>query len=76
MNTMSIIGVILIVLGVVGLVYGGVTYTSHQSVIDAGDLHFSVDQKERIPLSPIGGAAAVVLGVVLLFAGRRQRART
>lgn len=75
MNTMSIIGVILIALGVVGLAYGGVTYTTHRNLIDAGDLQLQVDQKEQIPLSPIGGAAAVALGLVLLFVGRRQPVR-
>jgi len=75
MNTISIIGVILIVLGVVGLVYGGITYTTHENVIDAGDLHLQVDQTDRIPLSPIGGAAAMALGIMLLLVGRRQPAR-
>jgi hypothetical protein len=72
MNTLSIVGVILIVLGVVGLVYGGVTYTSHKDVVELGDLHMQVDQKERIPLSPIGGAIAVAMGVALMLVGRRQ----
>jgi len=75
MNTISIIGVILIVLGVVGLAFGGITYVKHSNLIDAGDIHLQVDQKEQIPFSPIAGAAAVVLGVVLLFVGRRQPAR-
>jgi len=72
---MSIVGVILIVLGVVGLVYGGITYTTQENLIDLGDLEVKVDQERRIPLPPIGGAAAMALGIVLLFVGRRQPAR-
>jgi len=73
MNTMTIIGIILIVLGVVGLIYGGITYTSNRNVVDMGSMHIQVDQKKQIPLSPIAGAAAVAIGVVLIFFGRRRQ---
>lgn len=72
MNTKSIIGVVLIVLGVVGLVYGGVTYTTQSNVIDAGDLQLQVDQTRQIPFPPLVGAAAVTLGVILMYVGRRK----
>jgi hypothetical protein len=74
MNLMTIIGIILIALGVVGLIYGGITYTSSRNVIDMGSVHLQVDQKKQIPLSPIAGAAAVAIGVVLIILGRRRRA--
>jgi len=72
MNTLTLIGIILIVLGAVGLVYGGITYTSSKNVVDMGSIHLQVDQKKEIPLSPIAGAAAVVVGVVLVIVGRRR----
>jgi len=72
MNFMTIIGTTLIVLGVVGLIYGGITYTSSKDVIDMGPMHVQVDQKKQIPLSPIAGAVAVAAGVVLILVGRRR----
>jgi hypothetical protein len=72
MNTLTLIGIILIVLGAVGLIYGGITYTSSKNVIDMGSMHLQVDQKKEIPLSPIAGAAAVAVGVVLVIVGRRR----
>jgi hypothetical protein len=72
MNTLFIIGVILLVLGTVGIVYGGITYTAHEDVMDVGDLHMQVDHSRQIPVSPIGGAAAVAVGVALMLVGRRQ----
>ncbi|HWR81739.1 MAG TPA: hypothetical protein VN285_00395 [Candidatus Deferrimicrobium sp.] len=74
MNIMTIIGIILIGLGVVGLVYGGITYTSSKNVVDMGSVHVQVDQKEQIPLPPILGAAAVAIGVILIIVGRRRHA--
>jgi hypothetical protein len=72
MNTLTLIGIILIVLGTIGLIYGGITYTSRKDVVDIGDLKIQVDQKENIPLSPIFGAAAVAVGVVLVLVGLRR----
>lgn len=75
MNILTVIGIILIVLGLIALIYGGITYTSGKNVIDMGEMHVQVDQQRQIPLSPIAGAAAVVVGIVLIFVGRRWPAR-
>jgi hypothetical protein len=74
MNTMNIIGIVLIALGVVGLIYGGITYTSSKDVVDLGAVKLQVDQKKEIPLSPFFGAGAVAVGVILMLVGRRRRA--
>ncbi len=73
MKIMTVIGLILIVLGVTGLIYGGITYTSTENVVDMGAVHLEVDQKEEVSLSPIFGAGAVAVGVILLFVGSRRK---
>jgi hypothetical protein len=73
-NIMTIIGIILIVLGVVGLIYGGITYTSSKDVVNMGSVHLQVDQKKQIPLSPIAGTISVAIGVILIIIGRRRPA--
>jgi hypothetical protein len=75
MNTTTIIGIILIVLGVAGLIYGGITYTTSKDIMDVGSMHVQVDQHKQIPVSPIAGAAAVAIGVVLILFGRRRAGR-
>jgi len=65
-------GMALIVLGAVGLIYGGISYTSKRNVVDFGSLEVQVDEKKEIPLPPVLGGAAVALGIVLVFAGRRR----
>ncbi len=70
---MKLIGVALIVLGVVALVYEGITYTTSEKVIDLGPLKAEVERKKTIPLSPLVGVVAVAGGIVLLLvAGRRS----
>jgi hypothetical protein len=71
---MTIAGAVLIVLGVVALIYQGITYTSRETVIDIGPLHATADQQKTLPLPPVLGALAVAGGVALLFAGVRSRA--
>jgi hypothetical protein len=74
MKPMTIAGAVLIVLGVVALIYQGITYTSRETVIDIGPLHATADQQKTLPLPPVLGVVAVAAGVALLFAGARSRA--
>jgi drug/metabolite transporter (DMT)-like permease len=66
------LGVILIVLGLVGLAWGGFTYTTREKVVDVGPIHASRDKTHTVPLPPIVGAVALVAGVILVAAGKNQ----
>jgi drug/metabolite transporter (DMT)-like permease len=66
------LGVILIVLGLFGLVWGGFTYTSREKVVDIGPIHATREKTHNVPLFPIVGAVALIGGVVLLVTGRKE----
>jgi drug/metabolite transporter (DMT)-like permease len=66
------LGVILIVLGVFGLAWGGFTYTTKEKVVDIGPIHATRDETHNVPLPPIAGAVALVGGIFLLVAGRKE----
>ncbi len=72
MTFRRVLGVLLIVIGLIALAWGGITYTRHRNVVDLGPIHASADTKEHIPLPPVFGIVAVGAGVVLLVAGRRE----
>lgn len=74
MKSTAVIGVILIVMGVMALVYQGVTYTKQESVVNVGPFHAQVERQHTIPLPPIIGFAAVAGGIVLVVIGARDRA--
>jgi hypothetical protein len=65
------LGVILIVLGLIGLAWGGFAYTTRERVVDIGPIHASREVTHNVALPPIAGAVAVIGGVVLLVAGRK-----
>ena len=66
------LGIILIVLGLFGLAWGGITYTTRETVVDIGPIHATRDKTHNIPLPPIAGAVALIGGVVLLAAGSKE----
>jgi uncharacterized membrane protein len=72
MKTVTILGILLIMLGVVAFAYQGITYTTREKVIDLGPLQATVDKKETIPLPPIAGGLALVGGIALLVVGARR----
>ena len=74
MKNMAIVGVLLVLLGVIALVYQGITYTSRETVLDIGPLHAAAERQKTLPLPPVLGGLAVVGGVVLLGAGLRKPA--
>lgn len=65
------LGMILIVLGLVGLAWGGFNYTTREKVVDIGPIHATREKTHNVPLPPIVGAVALVSGVVLLVAGKK-----
>ena len=71
---LKIIGVILIILGVVALVYQGITYTTREKVLDIGPIEATAEEEKTIPLPPVLGVISLVGGIVLLLAGGRRAA--
>ena len=72
MKTASIVGILLIVLGVIALAYQGITYTTHTKVLDIGPIQATREEHKTIPLPPVLGGIAVIGGVALLVAGAKN----
>ena len=65
-------GIILIALGLFGLAWGGFTYTTREKVVDIGPIHATRDKTHHVPLPPIAGAVALIGGILILVAGRKE----
>jgi hypothetical protein len=74
MKTYTLIGVILIVLGIIAFAYQGITYTTRDKVVDIGPVHVTAEKTKTLPLPPIVGAIALVGGIVVLVMGSKKAA--
>lgn len=68
----KMIGVILLVLGALGLMYGGFSYTQDSTKAKIGPIELKVQQKERVNIPLWGSIAALAAGGVLVFSDRRR----
>jgi hypothetical protein len=64
---MKPLGIVLVVLGILALIYGGVTWTRRDTVVDAGPIEITAEKKEHLPVSPIAGGLLLAAGVALLL---------
>jgi hypothetical protein len=72
MKAATLVGIALIVLGIFALIYGGISYTREEKVLDIGPLEATAEKKETIPLPPLLGGLALAGGIVLVVAGSRK----
>jgi hypothetical protein len=70
-----LIGIALIALGLIALVYQGITYTSREKVVDLGPLKITAQKEKTIPLPPILGGLALAGGIVLVVVASRKSMR-
>lgn len=68
------IGIILVVVGILALVVPSISFTKREKVLDLGPIQATADKQEHIPLSPILGVAALVVGAGLLVVGATRKA--
>jgi hypothetical protein len=68
------IGILLIIVGAVGLIWGGVTYVKDRDTVDLGVAKIVTEEKDRISIPPVFGAVALVAGGLLVgFSSRKTR---
>jgi drug/metabolite transporter (DMT)-like permease len=74
MDSMKILGFLLVVVGVLALVYGGISYNRQRTVLDVGPFRATATEQKNIPLSPIVGGIALLGGILLLAVPRKALA--
>ena len=72
MNSTKILGIVLIVGGILGLAYGGFSYTKETHETKIGPLVLSVTDKETVNVPIWVGVGAIVIGGLLLVFGNKK----
>jgi hypothetical protein len=73
MKPATIIGVILILVGIVGFALGGFSFTHEKKDIDAGPIQIGHEQKKTVPIPPVVSVIALVGGIGLVAVGVRSK---
>lgn len=71
-KTMKIFGIILIVIGVAMFIITGISYTTQETVIDAGPIEVSAEKENQINWPPYAGGAALIAGLILVALSRKR----
>jgi uncharacterized membrane protein len=69
----GIVGIILVVIGVVLMAYGGyAVFTTKENVAKLGPLEINKQEEHPVPIGPVVGGICLVGGIILLVSGRRS----
>lgn len=73
MTVTRIIGILLIIAGTAGLMYGDFSFTKKTHEAEVGPLELQIEEKETVAIPPWAGAGAIGVGVILILVGGRRR---
>lgn len=72
MSGLKIFAIVLIIAGVLGLIFGGFTYTEDRSDTQIGPVELAVEDKETVNIPIWAGVGAIIVGgLILVTAGRK-----
>lgn len=72
MKPATIIGIVLILLGIVGFVAGGVSFTHEKKDVDVGPIQIEHKETRTLPISPILSTISLLAGVGLVVVGSKS----
>ena len=72
MNPIRLVAIALVVAGVLGLIYGGFSYTKDTTVLKLGSLEISAKEKQTVNVPMWAGISAIVVGGLLLVLGAKK----
>jgi hypothetical protein len=73
MKAATVVGILLIILGIVGFAMGGISFTHEKKDVDLGPVQVSHQQKSTLPISPILSTLSLVIGAGLVVVGVRGK---
>ena len=73
MNAIKMLGIALLIAGLLGLVYGGFSYTKDTTAVKLGPIELTVKEKQTVNIPLWAGIASIIAGGVLLILGGKSR---
>ena len=73
MKGITIVGILLIIVGIVGFSLGGFSFTHEKKDVDIGPLQISHKQTKTVPIPPALSWVALIGGIGLVVVGARSK---
>jgi hypothetical protein len=73
MKPATIVGILLVVLGIIGFATGGLSFTHQKKDVDVGPVQISHKTQDTLPLSPIFSTVSLIAGVALVVVGAKAK---
>ncbi len=73
MKPLTIIGIVLVILGIIGFATGGISFTHQKKDVDLGPVQVSHKTQDTLPLSPIFSTVSLLAGLGLVVVGARAK---
>ena len=73
MSARQIVGLVLVAIGMISLLWGGISWTHEETVVDLGPIEARAQERETIPIPPFAGGIALAAGAILVLAASRGR---
>lgn len=73
MKAATVVGILLIILGIIGFAWGGISFTHQKKDADVGPIQLSHKETSTLPISPILSTLSLVAGIGLVVVGARNR---
>jgi hypothetical protein len=73
LKPVTIIGIVLVVLGIIGFATGGISFTHRKKDVDLGPVQISHKTQDTLPLSPLFSTVSLVAGLALVVVGARSK---
>ncbi len=72
MKSKNVFALILIAIGIIALVYQGISWTTREKAVDLGPIQVTAEKSHSIPLPPIIGGVALGIGILMLVSSRKS----
>jgi len=73
MRVATVVGLVLIAVGVIGFLLGGIPLGSEETTVGVGPVEVTAESRESFALPPLVSGIALVAGIGLIFVGARAR---
>lgn len=70
---MKIFGIVLVVVGIIMLLMSGISFTTEETVIDAGPIEVNADKERSIEWPVYAGGIVLVAGAILIGVGAKKK---